>query len=398
MSSSPRAVLTAASAAQASVSVVAFGLPAIGPDLRQEYGLSLPMLGAALAASILGSGLFLIAAGVVVDRYGARRSMLVGTGLGSGALAAAGLAPSPEPLVALLFLSGAGSAVVPIAGTRALFRAYGVDRRGWALGVRQMAVPLGGTVAALLLPGLVALGGIAAALFGSAVLVAGTGLFFAGVAGAGEPASAHVPFALRQLWQTAGMRRLLVVAAFYIVVLQAVVAYMVPAAREAGFSPLVAGAAFVLVNVVAGVARIVWGHLADRGGGGRRRVWTLVEAGGVAAAGSVVFAFALATGGPAGLLAATVVLAFGALGWNALVYVTAGERVPRELAGQAVALAATVVFVVAALCTPALGALAATAGWNAFWLTAAALALAGAAVASTLPSGRAGPAPAPSLP
>jgi hypothetical protein len=39
----------AAAAAQASVSIVAFGLPAVGPDLREAYGLSLTMLGAALA-------------------------------------------------------------------------------------------------------------------------------------------------------------------------------------------------------------------------------------------------------------------------------------------------------------------------------------------------------------
>lgn len=62
MSASPRTVLTAAAAAQASVSIVAFGLPAVGPNLREAYGLSLTMLRAALAATILGSGTFLLAA------------------------------------------------------------------------------------------------------------------------------------------------------------------------------------------------------------------------------------------------------------------------------------------------------------------------------------------------
>jgi MFS family permease len=396
VSGSPRAVLTAAAAAQASVSVVAFGLPAIGPDLRDAYGLSLPMLGAALAATILGSGVFLIAAGFLVDRYGTRRSMLVGTAVGAGGLAAAGFAPGGEALVALLFFSGAGSAVVPMAGTRALFRAYEADRRGWALGVRQMAVPLGGTVAALLLPGLVALGGIRLALVVSAQLVAAAGLGFAAAVGVGEQRDRRASFALRRLWRTPGIQRLLVVAALYIVVLQAVVAYTVPAARAAGFSPLVAGTAFVLVNVAAGVARIVWGRLADRGGGGRR-VRTLVETGGVAAIGAVGFALAL-DAGPAALFATAALLAFGALGWNALVYVTAGERVPPEFAGQSVALAATVVFVVAAVSTPPLGALADRAGWDACWLTTAGLAVAGAALAATLPAAGVPQAPTPSLP
>ena len=56
-----------------------------------------------------------------------------------------------------------------------------------------------------------------------------------------------------------------------------------------------------------------------------------------------------------------------------------------ELAGQSVALAATVIFVVAAVSTPPLGALADRAGWGVFWVTTAGLALAGAALAATLP-------------
>jgi MFS family permease len=393
VTASPRTVLASAATAQASVSIVAFGLPAVGPELREAFGLSLTMLGAALAATILGSGILLLGAGVLVDRYGARRATLAGSAIGAGGLAAAGFAPGPEALVGFLFLSGCGSAVVPIAGTRALFASYEADRRGWALGVRQMAVPLGGTVAAVLLPVLVAAGGIRLALVASAVLVGLAGLVFAAVAEGKKDPSRRTGFALPTLWRTPGMQRLLIVAALYIVVLQAVVAYTVPAARAAGFSPLVAGAAFVLVNLVAGVARVVWGHRADRGGG-RRRVRALVEAGGLAALGAVAFAFAL-DAGAAVLLASASFLAFGALGWNALVYVTAGERVARELAGQAVALAATVVFVVAALCTPVLGALAEHAGWDAFWLTAGGLAAVGAALAARLPAATGTPVAAP---
>jgi len=64
---SARAVLIVASAAQAAVSFVSFGLPAIGPELRHEYGLSLPALGAVLTANFLGAGIALIPAGVAIE-------------------------------------------------------------------------------------------------------------------------------------------------------------------------------------------------------------------------------------------------------------------------------------------------------------------------------------------
>ena len=76
---------------------------------------------------------------------------------------------------------------------------------------------------------------------------------------------------------------------------------------------------------------------------------------------------------------------FGALGWNALVYVSAGERTDPELAGRSFAVAAPVIFFVAAASNPPLGALADAAGWDVFWLTMAAVAFTGALLARTLP-------------
>jgi MFS family permease len=134
-------------------------------------------------------------------------------------------------------------------------------------------------------------------------------------------------------------------------------------------------------------ARIVWGKVADRHDGARRGR-TLVEVGLVAAVGALLFTFALHTDAPAVVLAA-VVVGFGALGWNALVYVSAGERADPELAGRSVAVAATVIFLLSAACTPLLGALAAHTGWDAFWGSTAALALLGALVAARLPGVRA---------
>lgn len=377
-------MLAAAAAAQAAVSFVSFGLPAIGPDLRRQFGLSLAELGGVLNATLLGSGLALIAAGIVVDRFGSRPAMLAGTALAVAGLVGAALAGSKGVLFGSLLVSGLGSAVVPIAGAGALFRVYPASRRGWALGVRQMAVPLGGTLSAVALPGLEAVGGVELALLVAASLVGATGIAFSFVADAGAPGRRpRLQRAFRRILRTPGMIRLLVVAAFYIVVLQALVSYTVPAAREAGLSAFAAGAAYFAVNVAAMVSRVVWGRIADRHGGGRR-VRTLVEVGLVASAGAALFALALHAG-PVAVVAAAAAFGFGALGWNALVYVTAGERAAPELAGRSLAVAATVVFVVSALCTPPLGAIASAAGWDFLWGMTGALALAGALVAAKLP-------------
>lgn len=379
-------MLTGAVSAQAAVSLVGFGLPAVGPDLRSEYDLSLAALGAVLTANLLGSGLFLIPAGIVVDRYGSRLPLVVGTVLGAAGLAVAAVVPSTTALLLGLFVSGIGSAIVPTAGFGALFRAYGPERRAWALGVRQMAVPLGGTIAAVLLPGLVALGGVRAALLACAASVAALGAAFALVAEGSPPRHERPRIEVHRLVRAPGMGRLLVVAAFYIVVLQSALAFSVPSVRESGFSAFVAGATFFVLNVTAGVARIVWGRIADLGAG-TRRVRTLAEAGALAAVGGVAFALALHDGA-ALLLVAMIAFSFGALGWNALVYVAAGEKAPPEHAAQAVAIAATLIFVVSAISTPPMGALAAGVGWDAFWLVCAGLAGLGALVALSLPRTR----------
>jgi len=376
-------VLTSASAAQAAVSFVNFGLPSIGPDLRHHFGLTLPELGAVLTAALFGSGLALIGAGIAVDRFGAGRATFAGTVVAAAGLAGAAVAPSWGVLFVALAASGVGSSVVPVAGAGALFRVYPAAKRGWALGVRQMAVPLGGTVAAGAMPGLVRLGGVELAFAVAAGAVAVTGTVFALIpeeeGGAVRP---RVERAYRSILGAPGMLRLLVVAALYIVVLQAILSYTVPAARAAGLSAFWAGFTYFAVNVTAMVARLVWGRIADRQGGSRR-VRTLVETGVVGAVGGLVFTLALHAGA-ALVVPAAVLFGFGALGWNALVYVTAGERTPPELAGRSVATAATVVFLISAACTPPLGALADHAGWDAFWITTAVLCALGALAATGL--------------
>ena len=332
---SPRAVLTAASAAQVAVSFVTFGLPAIGPELRRDFGLSLPELGAVLTAGFLGSALSLLAAGVAVDRLGSRTSMTRGHVPGARARSwRPRCADTTLGLAAALVVFGIGSSVVTIAGVGALFRAYPPERRAWALGVRQMAVPLGGMIGAVLVPLLEALGGVSAVLYTAA---GGVGLAGAcvravsGGLGARAQAGGRLPDDPARARNAAAPPR----RRFYIVVLQALLVYAVPAARAAGLSAFAAWATFFAIQAAAGVARVVWGRVADRGGGARR-VRTLVEAGRRRRGRARCSSRSRSIEGPRVAVPAAVVFGFGALGWNAIVYVSAGERAPPELAGRSV--------------------------------------------------------------
>ena len=279
---SARTVLIAASAAQVAVSFVTFGLPAIGPQLQDELGVGLPGVGAVLTAGFLGSGLSLLGTGVAVDRLGSRIAMVSGTLVASVALAVAAVAETAFGLGIALAVFGVGSSVVTVAGVAGLFRAYPVERRAWALGVRQMAVPLGGMLGAVLVPALEAVGGVTTVLLTAAAAVGLTGGAFALVADSLRGGRQARGF--RTVLNAPGMRRLLLVAALYIVVLQAALVYALPAAKAAGLSSLAAGAAFFAMQAAAGVARVVWGRIADRNAG-QRRARTLAEAGVVAAAG-----------------------------------------------------------------------------------------------------------------
>ena len=87
-------------------------------------------------------------------------------GLGGAAVALvlASRADSAPALAAALIAAGALGSSANAASGRAVVSWFAPDRRGFALGLRHMATPLGGAVAAALLPLAVHRGGIGAAM------------------------------------------------------------------------------------------------------------------------------------------------------------------------------------------------------------------------------------------
>ena len=138
-------LLVLALACQASISIVQWGLGVIAPDLQERYDLSAASLGALINATAFGNAVALIAAGVIVDRSGPRKPLLY-AGAACGLLLVAGaLLSNPVGLGIALFASGVAGAVVAVGATVSVFHGFPPERRGFALGMRQMSVASAGS-------------------------------------------------------------------------------------------------------------------------------------------------------------------------------------------------------------------------------------------------------------
>jgi MFS family permease len=379
-------IVLCAIASQIAISLVQFGLPALTLALRDDRGVSTVEFAFLFGATGVGPAVALIAAGRLCDRIGARPVLIGGSIIGATGLTVAGFAPTLPVMSAALLISGIGAAAVPVAGMTAILNHFPPARRGRILGLRQMAVPVGGFVAAGLLPILYHVGGLELAFSVPAVLVLAFGFLFAYAAGPGErqldlpPMRASFPVPLR--W-------VMVTGALYVTTLGGVLTFTVSAAHDAGMSETGAAIVFAALNLGAAAARVVWGFAADRAGGSRR-VATLSALGLLGAATVIPFPYALRAGVVPGVIAA-VLLAFGTLGFNGIVYVIAGEVAGRS-AGVAVGAASTVVFLMGSITPPALGVLAEKSGFGVMFATLALFCVAGALTARRIAHGAYTPA------
>ncbi len=158
------AMLAVSLVAQGASSIYANGAAFLIPVLHTDRHLSLGRAGVLVAMPTLGFVLTLIAWGALVDRIGERRVLVAGLLLTCLASTAAALSHSFLLLGAFLLLGGMAAASTNAASGRVVVGWFPAHRRGLAMGIRQMAQPLGVGIAALIIPPLAADHGIGAAL------------------------------------------------------------------------------------------------------------------------------------------------------------------------------------------------------------------------------------------
>jgi sugar phosphate permease len=367
-------VLAAGVVAQASSAAVLQGLPGLAPKLRDEYDLGLTGLGVLLACVTFGLVATLVLWGAAADRFGERRVMTSGLVLAALALVAATRTTTVGPLMATLVVAGAAGASVNAASGRAVLGWFPPAQRGFAMGVRQTALPIGAGVAAAVLPPLAAARGLDAAFLAMAgasgfaavvVLVLVREAPGAAVRVAGDLSPARDP----RIRRMGAVSALLVVPQFLVVAF--VVVYLVD---EQAFAVATAALVLALVQFGGGAGRIVAGRWSDRLG---VRLRPLRRLGVATAALFVALTGLTATGTPA-VVPLLVVGGVVAISWNGLAFTAVGEMAGPGRAGTALGLQNTAVAVGAALTAPVLGAVVDRTAWSVGFALAAAAA--GAAV------------------
>ena len=141
-------MLAASTLAQAAAAVMMHGPAFLIPVLHEREGLSLAQAGLVAAAPTVGVMCTLVAWGMVGAR-GERFALLAGLVATTLAGTAAALVGGTPLLAATLFLAGASAASTSSASGRVVVGWFPPARRGLAMGIRQMAQPVGVGIAAV---------------------------------------------------------------------------------------------------------------------------------------------------------------------------------------------------------------------------------------------------------
>ncbi|MFD0481745.1 MFS transporter [Kineococcus sp. GCM10028916] len=353
-------MLTLGIAAQAAGTLLVSTPVYLIPLLHLQRGLPLAQAGTLAAAPTLGMVLTLVAWGALADRVGERWVIAGGLAL-TAVCAAVAASTSGLPLGLALGFGGAAAASTNAASGRVVVGWFPRERRGLAMGLRQMSQPLGMAVAALVVPPLAGSAGIGAPLLlGAGVLAV---LAVACAAGIRNPPRAALTDAASEnpyrrdhfLLRIHLVSVLLVLPQFTLSTFG-----LVWLTVGLGWDQTLAGVVVGGAQFVGALGRIVVGVLSDRVGS-RVRVLRWVAVSGV-----LVLALLAAVGyahWPVAIAAVLVVASTVSVADNGLAFTSVAEAAGPRWSGKALGLQNTGQFLAASAVGPGVGALVTAVGY-----------------------------------
>jgi sugar phosphate permease len=355
-------------AAQTATCCFTYGIPMLVPAIRKTDHVSLARAGVVVVAPTIGLMFTLIAWGWATDHFGERRVITTGLGLAAAFLGLGCATHGLTSLSVLLGLAGAAGASVNAASGRVVIGWFAPHERGFAMGVRQTAQPIGVGLAAVTLPPL-ANHHLATALAFPAVLCGVVGVLVAVLvidpprATAASRADSPSPYRTSRMWRLHAASTTLVVPQFAVSAFT--LEYLV---AQRHWSVGRAGTIVFLMQFAGGIGRIAVGVWSDRVGSRLRPMRQ------VAAASALAMA-AIAIGDLTGQWWVILAFAAGAIisvSDNGLGFTAVAELAGSRWIGRSLGMQNTAQNIAAIATPPLLGALIESSSYAwAFWLVAA---------------------------
>jgi len=354
-------------------SLIVVGVGTLVPQIAVVLPIAGTHAGVFVTVLFLGSLLTTAAAGALTDRFGDKAVLFWSGIVMSIALIASALVPSFTWILCWFFIYGIAFAAVVPAGSHAILFFFTRKERGFAMGLRQTGVPLGGFFGAVLFTSVGSRYGyawalIAAGLIVGIVSVVSSALYL-------EPAELHgerIPTRalLSEMIEIGREPRLLLLTA-------GAVALICPQMILIGFFPITlidrthfsdatASSIFAISQAAAVGGRLFWGWLSDRYFGGNRIVAMVIVA---LISGGAAFAVGTlnASSSIAIACAVALVLGFAGEGWFGLAVCAMAEIGGEEHAGSALGFGLTWVYAMAVVAPVGFNAIANSAGYPFAW-------------------------------
>ena len=359
-------ILALVLAAQTFANVGPLGFPAIAALVRDDLGLTLTQAGSFLSAYYVGPMLMSLPAGAMADRWGVKRTLVLGQVVIAGGLVAVALSGSYAVLIVLMMVSGVGYGMLNPTSTKAIIGWFPPSQRATVVGLKQVGFPFGAMLGAALLPVLgLALGWRWAVVASAAAIAVGALASAALYRDAPAPPGAAAPPARGAAWQVLADRDLWLVAVATLIFAAVQTVWMAYLALYlqgvVGLSLLAASRYLALAQAGGMAGRVVFGVLSDRVFGGSRRLPLAI-----AGCGTAVCSVAIALtgrGSPALSLALLcAVFGFVGIGWNGVQHTLMAELAGPGAAGASVGFGLALSSIGVTVAPPVFGALVEWAG------------------------------------